>query len=54
MARPRFNVGQLMGIVLYLGLGFAALRSASDFWASATFGVAIVMVLARFSRRGCS
>ena len=43
--RPRFNVGQLMGIVLYLGLGFAALRSASDFWASATFGVAIVMVL---------
>jgi hypothetical protein len=44
MRRLRFTIAQLMGIVILIGLGFAALRNANEIWASATFSVAIVSV----------
>src|SRR5262249_51237826 len=44
MNRFRFTLAQLMAIVLYCGFGFAALRNANAFWASATFSLAIIAV----------
>jgi hypothetical protein len=44
MRRLRFTLTQLMAVVLSSGLGFAALRNADAFWASATFSLAIVSV----------
>jgi len=46
MRRPRFSLAELMAIVLYFGFGFAALRNANVFWASATYTLAIMMVAA--------
>ena len=40
----RFTIAQSMAIVLYVGFGFAALRNADAFWASATFSLAIISV----------
>ena len=37
MTRFRVNIAQLMAVVLFLGLGFAALRNADQFLASVTF-----------------
>jgi hypothetical protein len=34
-----------MAIVLYSAFGFAALRNADRFWASATFSLAVISVL---------
>jgi hypothetical protein len=55
MTRLRFTLAQLMAIVLYLGFGFAALRNA-DFWASATYTVAFLMIsvapLGALARKG--
>jgi hypothetical protein len=42
MNRLRFTIAGLMAIVLYVGFGFAALRNADAFWASATFSLAII------------
>ena len=44
MTRLRVTIAQLMAIVLYVGFGFAALRNADAYWASATFSVAIIAV----------
>jgi hypothetical protein len=44
MIRLRFTVAQLMAIVIYLGFGFAALRNANVFWASATYTLALILV----------
>ncbi len=44
MSRLRFTLAQLMAVVFYFGFGFAALRNATEVWASATFGVAIISV----------
>jgi hypothetical protein len=44
MTRLRFSIAQLMGIVLYLGFGFAALRNADEFWASASYTLAIILI----------
>lgn len=44
MSRLRFTLAQLMAVVLYFGFGFAALRNANAFWASATFSLAIISV----------
>ena len=56
MSRPRITIAQTMAIVLYIGFSFAALRNADDFWASATFTVAIITVSAAlvgaFARTG--
>ena len=46
MNRLRLTIANLMIVVLYAGLGFAALRNADEFWASATFTVAILAVSA--------
>ena len=46
MNRLRFTIANLMVLVLYVGLGFAALRNADKFWASATYTLAILAVSA--------
>jgi hypothetical protein len=56
MTRLRFTLAQLMAIVLSVGFGFAALRNADLFWASATYTLAIIMIAAApvgaFARKG--
>jgi hypothetical protein len=56
MNRIRFTLAQLMAVVLYFGFGFAALRNADAFWASATYTLAIIMItgalLGAFARTG--
>jgi hypothetical protein len=56
MKRPRFTIAGLMAIVFYVAVGFAALRNANAFWASATFSLVIVSVsvalAAAFARHG--
>jgi hypothetical protein len=56
MARLCFTLAQLMAIVLFIGFGFAALRSASVLWASAIFtltvAILLVAVLGAIARRG--
>jgi hypothetical protein len=32
MRRLRFTLAQLMGVVILIGFGFAALRNANDIW----------------------
>ena len=44
MTRLRFTLAQLMAMVLYLGFGFAALRNADEFWASAAYTLAITLI----------
>jgi hypothetical protein len=46
MTRFRFNIAQLMAVVLYFGFGFAALRNANPFWASVSHTLAILLILA--------
>lgn len=46
MTRSRFTIAQLMTLILLVGFGFAALRNANEFWASATYTIAIVAILA--------
>jgi hypothetical protein len=46
MGRLRFTLAQLMGIVIYLGFGFAALRNADAMWASAAYTLAIILIAA--------
>jgi len=42
----RINLAQLMAAVLSIGFGFAALRNADQFWASATYTLSLVMIAA--------
>ena len=49
MTRPRLTIAQLMTVILLVGFGFAALRNADDFWASATYTLAIISILAATS-----
>jgi hypothetical protein len=44
MNRYRFTIAQLVALVFYVGFGFAALRNADPFWASATFTLAIASI----------
>jgi hypothetical protein len=44
MTHLRFTLAQLMAVVFYLGFGFAALRNADAFWASAAYTLAVVSV----------
>ena len=37
MRRIRFNIANLLVIIFILGVGFAALREASDLWESGVF-----------------
>ena len=45
MTRPRLTIAQLMTLILFVGFGFAALRNANQFWASATYTLAIISIL---------
>ena len=44
MIRPRTTIAGLMATVLYVAVGFAALRNADAFWAGATFSLVILSV----------
>jgi hypothetical protein len=46
MTRSRFTIAQLMTLILVVGVGFAALRNANQLWASATYTIAIISILA--------
>src|SRR5438105_3388914 len=56
MTRVRFTLAQSMVIVLFVGFGFAALRSDSVLWASAVFTLTVAVLLAAIlgaiARRG--
>jgi hypothetical protein len=56
MTRLRFTLAQLMAVVLFLGFGFAALRNADAFWASAAYTLAIILLagslVGAFARKG--
>ena len=45
MGRFRFSLLSLMALVLILATAFAALRSATEAWASATFSIALLVLL---------
>jgi hypothetical protein len=47
--RLRFTIAQLIAVVFLVGFGFAALRNATQIWASATFGLAIISVSVAFA-----
>jgi hypothetical protein len=44
MTRLRFTLAQLMAVVLLVGFGFAAQWNATEFWASATYTLAILVI----------
>ena len=56
MTRPRLTIAKLMTLILLVGFGFAALRNANEYWASATFTLAVISILAAllcaFARKG--
>jgi hypothetical protein len=56
MTRPRLTIAQAMAVVLYVGFGFAALRNADEWWASATYTLAYFMIsvapLGALARKG--
>jgi hypothetical protein len=45
MGRFRFRITALMGLVLFVGVAFAALRDASEWWAGALLVVTIGLLL---------
>ena len=49
MPKLRFNIANLLAIILILGVGFAALRESSDLWESGLFtltlGVLLISIL---------
>ena len=44
MRRSRVTIAQMMALVFFVGVGFAALRNATPLWASAAYSLAIVSV----------
>jgi hypothetical protein len=45
MRRPRFTIASLLGIVLFLAVGLAGLREATDAWDSGVLGVTLTVLL---------
>ena len=45
MHRFRFNIASLLGVILVLGVGFAALKKASDLWESGLFTLTLTVLL---------
>ena len=45
MRRFRFSIGSLLGLVLFLGFGLAALKAANDPWDAGVFGVTLIALL---------
>jgi hypothetical protein len=46
MRRFRFRIGSLLILIVFLGVGFAALREATDLWDSIVLSVAILVMTA--------
>jgi hypothetical protein len=44
MGRLRFTLAQLMAVVIFIALGFGALKNADMFWASAIYTLAFLML----------
>ena len=45
MRNLRFNIASLLGVILVLGIGFAALRQSSDLWESGVFTLTLGALL---------
>ena len=45
MRRIRFNIASLLGVILVLGVGFAALRESSELWESGVFTLTLGVLL---------
>jgi hypothetical protein len=45
MRNPRFHIASVCGVVLFLGVGFAALRESTDLWDCAIFTLALGVLL---------
>jgi hypothetical protein len=45
MRKLRFNIANLLAVILVLGVGFAALRESSDLWESGIFTVTLGVLL---------
>ena len=45
MRRIRFTIASLLVVVLFVAVGFAALRESSDLWASGIFTVTLAALL---------
>jgi hypothetical protein len=45
MRRIRFNIASLLIAVLFLAVGFAALRESNDLWDSGLFSLTVVVLL---------
>ena len=45
MKRIRFNIASLLGVILVLGVGFAALRESSELWESGVFTLTLAALL---------
>jgi hypothetical protein len=45
MRRIRFNIASLLGVILVLGVGIAALRESSDLWDTAVFTLTLSALL---------
>jgi hypothetical protein len=45
MRRSRFNIANLVAIIFILGVGFAALREATDLWDSSIFSLTLGVLL---------
>jgi hypothetical protein len=45
MCRLRFSIASLLGLVVCVAVGFAALRAATDLWDSAVFSAALGLLL---------
>jgi uncharacterized membrane protein len=45
MKRIRFNIASLLGIILVLGIGFAALRESTELWSSGVFTLTLAALL---------
>jgi hypothetical protein len=58
MNRFRFTIGQAMATVLFVGIGFAAMKNPNILWSSATYTLAILMIsvasLVAIARQGRS
>jgi hypothetical protein len=58
MKRFRFTIGQAMATVLFVGIGFAAMKNPNILWSSATYTLAILMIsvasLVAIARQGRS
>ena len=45
MKRIRFNIASLLVVVLFVAVGFAGLREASEIWESGLFSLTLVVLL---------